>query len=87
MGYSARSHKELDMTEATEYTRTWNLEKWYIRPYFLSRNRDTDVENTCKQRGKEGWEIVMDIYTLLMLHIKQITNENLLDSRENYSVR
>ena len=51
----------------------------------LSRNRDTDIENTCMDTrgGKEGWEITMDIYTLLMLHIKQTTNENLLDSREN----
>ena len=82
MGYSPRSHKESDVTEAAEYTRTWNLEKWYICPSLLSRNRDTDVENTCMDtnRWKEGWEIAIDIYTLLIL-----TNENLLPSWENGS--
>ena len=33
-----------------------------------------------------NWEIGMDIYTLLILFIKYITNENLLYSTGNYSV-
>ena len=44
-----------------------------------SRNRDTDIENSVWiPRGKE--EIEIDICTLLILYIKQITNENLLYS-------
>ena len=44
-----------------------------------SRNRDRDVENSVWiPRGKE--EIGIDICTLLILYIKQITNENLLYS-------
>jgi len=34
----------------------------------------------------KNWEIGMDIYTLLILPIKYITNENLLNSTGNYSV-
>ena len=34
----------------------------------------------------KNWEIGMDIYTLLILFIKYITNENLLYSTGNYSV-
>ena len=33
----------------------WNLEKWYWWSYLQSRNRDTDVENTCmKTKGGRG---------------------------------
>ena len=66
----------------------WNLEKWYRRSYLQSRNRDTDVENKhMNTKGEKGdgmnWEIGIDIYTLLVLGIKEITNENLLYSTGN----
>ena len=65
----------------------WNLEKWYRWPGLQGRNRDTDVENKCRDtKGGSGgvggggggmhWEIGIDIYTLIC--IKQITNKNLL---------
>ena len=44
----------------------------------LNRNRDTDIENKCKDtKGGRGdrmnWEIVIGIYTLLKICIKLIT--------------
>ena len=62
----------------------WNLEKW---SHLQSRNRDTDAENKWIPRGKEGggWvelEIGVDTYTLLILGVKQIINENILYSTE-----
>ena len=36
-----------------------------------------------ERRGGMNWEIGTDIYTILMLYIKQITNENLLYSTRN----
>ena len=68
----------------------WNLEKWYRRTSLQGRNRDTDVENRCREQtyGHQGWkvavgggggmnwEIGIDIYTLVC--IKWITNKNLL---------
>ena len=52
------------------------------------RNRETDVEDKHmdikRGRGSEmNWEIETDIYTLLILCIKYITNENLLYSSRN----
>ena len=45
---------------------------------------ETDVENkymdTKQGRGEMNWEIGMNIYTLLRLRTKQVTNENLLYS-------
>ena len=46
------------------------------------RNRDIDVQNKCKNtKGEEwvGWieEIWTDIYALLVLCIKELTNVNL----------
>ena len=65
----------------------WNLEKWYRCSYLQRRNRDTDVENKgmdTKGEG-DGWDELEEwdchIYTLLC--IKQITNENLLNSTGN----
>ena len=44
-----------------------NLEKWYRRSYWQSRNRDTNVESKHGyQRGKEGgsnWETGIDTYS------------------------
>ena len=62
----------------------WNLEKW---SHLQSRNRDTDAENKWIPRGKDGewWvelEIGVDTYTLLILGVKQIINENILYSTE-----
>ena len=53
------------------------------------RNRDTDPEN--KHRDTNGgrafggmnWEFGVDVYTLLILYIKQITNENQLYNLRN----
>ena len=49
---------------------------------FASRNRDTDLENKCMEtkRGRGdgmNWEIGTDIYTLLILSTKYISNDNL----------
>ena len=61
-----------------------------VQTYLQSRNRNTDVENklTVTKGGSGGgmnWEIGSDIYTLLILCIKQITNQNLLYSTGNYT--
>ena len=51
--------------------------------------RDTDIENKCMvtkwgmEEGGMNWEIGIDICTLLILWVKQITNENLLYNRGN----
>ena len=63
----------------------WNLEKWYRRSHFQSRNRDTHVGNTHtdttgKWGGGVNWKNVIDMYTLLFM--KQSTNENLRYSTE-----
>ena len=46
-----------------------NLEKWYRLIYLQSRNRDTDVENKRMDTkgGREGWEIGINIYSLLCI--------------------
>ena len=56
-----------------------------------SKNTDTDIEDKhMDTQGERGggmnWEIGIDIYihTLKILHIKQITNENLLYTTMNY---
>ena len=61
----------------------WNLKKCYRWSYLQSRNRDTDVENKrmgIKGKGGGGmnWEMGINIYTLFILCIKLITNENIL---------
>ena len=43
--------------------------------FLQSRNRDTDIENKCRdtKRGKGcgmNWEIGIDMYTLLILCVK-----------------
>ena len=68
----------------------WNLENWYRWSYFQSRNRDRRREQMYGyQGGKVGggrnWEIEIDTYTLLILCIKYITNENLLYSTGNFT--
>ena len=45
------------------------------------RNRDRDMENNYmdikgERGGGKNWEIGIDIHTSLILHLKQITNEN-----------
>ena len=57
----------------------------YRWTHLQSRDRDTDKENKCVD-DKGGWgtrmnrEVGIDIYTLLILRIKQTTNENLLNA-------
>ena len=51
---------------------------------------DPDIENTCvNTKGKIGggmnWEIGIDVYTLLILYIRYITNENLLYNIGKYT--
>ena len=63
----------------------WNLEKWYRTLYLQSINRSMDKENKYKDtKGESGggknWEVEIDTYTLLILCIKQISNENILYS-------
>ena len=63
-------------------------EKWYRCTYLQSRTRDTDRENKCMdtkggKRGRVNWKIGIDIYTLLILCIKQITDKNLPQSTGN----
>ena len=54
-----------------------------------NRNRDIDVENKhmdtkgVKEGVGKNWEIGIDIFTLLILCIKQMTSENLLYSTGN----
>ena len=69
----------------------WNMNKTdtdYL-PYLQSRNRNTDLENKHTDTKQEGshertnQEVGIDIYTLMTLWIKQITNENLLYSIRN----
>ena len=43
---------------------------------------DIEPEKT-RDGGEMNWEIRIDIYTLLILYIKEITNENLLYSTRN----
>ena len=55
-----------------------------------NRERDTDVENKCIHTKEEGmdrrrWEVVMDLYTLLMLCVKQTTERNTLSSPGNFT--
>ena len=64
------SQKEKEISYISAYM--CNLEKWYRRSYFQSRNRDTDVENRhmdAKREGRGGmnWEIGIDIYALLYM--------------------
>ena len=54
-----------------------------IKPTYKAENRDTDVENKGMdtKTGKKGWDewgMGIDIYTLLILCIKQTINGNLL---------
>ena len=65
-------HTESDTTEATEQQQQQQTN------ILQSRNRDADVENkhtnTMGEMGSRmNWEIGIDIYTLLILCIKQIT--------------
>ena len=50
----------------------WNLEKWYRQSYLQSRNRDTNVENTCMDTEGSGggmnWEMEADAYTLVCVY-------------------
>ena len=61
-----------------------NLEKWYIDGLICKAEIKTLIQRAnvwIPGRGREGgrnWEIGVDIYTLLILYIKQITNENVL---------
>ena len=54
-----------------------------------NRNRDTDVENKhMDTKGVEkgvgkNWETGNDVFTLLILSMKQVTNENLLYCTRN----
>ena len=53
-----------------------------------SRIRDTDMRTNIwiprgKSMGGRNWETGVDMYTLLIICIKQITNENLLYSTGN----
>ena len=52
-------------------------------------NNLTDIENNIwtprgKERGRK-WEVGIDIYTLLLICIKDITNENLLYSTGSFT--
>ena len=48
----------------------WNLGKWYRSTYLQGRNRDTDVENVCVDKGcgckggEMNWETGIDICVL-----------------------
>ena len=64
----------------------WNLEKWYRRTYFQSRNWDTEVEKKTygNQVGNAAgggvcgvmiWEIGIDMHTLVC--IKWMTNKKI----------
>ena len=59
-----------------------NLKKWQRRSQFQGTNTDTDAENKSTDTQGEGeggmdWEMGIDTNTLLILCIKQITNETL----------
>ena len=59
---------------------TWNLEKWYTQP-LLAKQKETHrrrEQTHGYQEGGMNWEIGIDIHTLLILCLKQVTNENLL---------
>ena len=82
----SRSKREKQILYINAYM--WNPEKWYRRTYLQSRNRDTDVENKRmdtkgEREGGRNWEIGIGTYTLLILCIKWITNENILHSTGN----
>ena len=82
----SKSERENQVWDMNTYM--WNLEKWYRWSYLQNRNRETDVEDKHmdikRGRGSEmNWEIKIDIYTLLILCIKYITNKNLLYSTGN----
>ena len=83
----SKSEREIQISYISAYM--WNPEKWYRWSYLQSRNRETEVQNKCidtEGRGGANWEIGIDTYTPLILHIKQITNEKLLYSRGLYSM-
>ena len=82
----SKSERETQILDIKAYM--WNLEKWYRWSYLQSRNGDTDVENKCMdiKGGKGGrmtWETGLDVYTLVILCVKQIINENLQYSTGN----
>ena len=66
----------------------WDLEKWFRWSYLQSRNRDIDIEDKGMDTkgwvgGGRKWESGIDIYTLLILCITYLTNENLVYSTGN----
>ena len=69
----------------------WDLEIQYRCSCLQSKNRHRRREQMYGYQVGEGgsgknWEIGMDTYTLLILFMKYITNENLLYSTGDYSV-
>ena len=73
----SKSEREKQMLHINTYIQ--NLEKWY-RSYLQSRNRDTDIQNKHVHEGGKRWsgknqETGIDIYTVLILWIKYISDE------------
>ena len=98
IGYTPIQNKKLKKKVKSEkpilYINTYmqNLEKWF-RYSFCPTEMETKMLSTkvWTPRREEGcrrnWEIGIGIYTLLILCIKQVTNENILQRfREPYSV-
>ena len=82
----SKSEREKQISSINAYM--WNLEKWYRWSYLQGRNRDPDAENKCmdtkgERGGGRNWEVGTDIYTLLTLRMKWVTNEKWLYSTRN----
>ena len=66
-------------------TYTWNLEKWYRWP-LLAKQKETHrwrEQTHGYQEGGMNREVGIDIHTLWILCLKQITNENVLHRTGN----
>ena len=86
-GVRGKNNDEFFFSHTNSYM--WIPEKQCRCSPLQSRNRDADAEikhmdtKGEREEGAMNWEIKIDIYTLLILYIKQITNENLLYSSGN----
>ena len=74
---------EVSQKEKKNNTYRYGIQKNGI-DYLQSRNRDTDIQTSSGGRASGmNQEIGIDIYTLLILCVKQIISENLLRSTGN----
>ena len=83
---------EVSQKEKNKYrvlTHIRGIQKTDIDDLICKAKRETQTQRTNvwiprgKRGGRRNWEIGIDIYTLLILYIKQVTNEKILYSTGN----